>query len=177
MRTSRFNSLLVRLIRGKSFQCQQHTGQDFPRGVPAPGIELPLFLVGAPDMANNGAAGRLHLAIFNISSGKICRRNSVLALAVQITLYQIAVWLILGLLAGSLTGLIVKGEKRGFGLQTNLVLGLSGAIVGGLIFNLFGLLPNLDKIAISLRDVVAALGGSFLILAAFWLWRRRKPQR
>jgi uncharacterized membrane protein YeaQ/YmgE (transglycosylase-associated protein family) len=90
----------------------------------------------------------------------------------QITLYQIAVWFILGLLAGSLTGLIVKGEKRGFGLQTNLLLGLGGAIVGGLIFRLFGLFPNLDKIAISLRDVVAALAGSLLILAAFWLWRR-----
>lgn len=96
----------------------------------------------------------------------------------QITLYQIAVWLILGLLAGSLTGLIVKGEKRGFGLQTNLVLGLGGAVVGGLIFRVFGLFPNLDKIAISLRDIVAALAGSFLILAAFWLWRRRNaPQR
>lgn len=90
----------------------------------------------------------------------------------QITLYQIVVWLILGLIAGSLTGLIVKGEKRGFGLQTNLVLGLGGAVVGGLIFRLFGLFPNLDKIAISLRDIIAALAGSFLILAAFWLWRR-----
>ena len=77
----------------------------------------------------------------------------------QITLYQIVVWFILGLVAGSLTGLIVKGEKRGFGLQTNLLLGLGGAILGGLIFRLFGLLPNLDKIAISLRDVVAALCG------------------
>ena len=89
----------------------------------------------------------------------------------QITLYQIAVWFILGLLAGSLTGLIVKGEKRGFGLQTNLLLGLSGAILGGLIFRLLGILPNLDKIAISLRDIVAAVVGSFFILGAFWLWR------
>jgi uncharacterized membrane protein YeaQ/YmgE (transglycosylase-associated protein family) len=94
------------------------------------------------------------------------------ALAVQITLYQIAVWFILGLLAGSLTGLIVKGEKRGFGLQINLLLGLGGAILGGLIFRLFGILPSLDKVAISLRDIVAALAGSFLILAGFWLWRR-----
>ncbi|MFY9641188.1 MAG: GlsB/YeaQ/YmgE family stress response membrane protein [Rhodomicrobium sp.] len=91
----------------------------------------------------------------------------------QITLYQIAVWLILGFLAGSLAGLIVKGEKRGFGLQINLVLGLGGAVVGGLIFRLFNLFPSLDKIAISLRDIVAALAGSFLILAAFWIWRRR----
>ncbi len=90
----------------------------------------------------------------------------------QITLYEIAVWLILGLLAGSLTGLIVKGEKQGFGLQTNLVLGLAGAIVGGLLFRLLGLFPNLDKISISMRDIVAALAGSLLILALFWLWQR-----
>jgi uncharacterized membrane protein YeaQ/YmgE (transglycosylase-associated protein family) len=90
----------------------------------------------------------------------------------QITLYQIAVWFIVGLLGGSLTGLIVRGEKRGFGLQTNLLLGLGGAIVGGLIFHLFGLFPNLDKISVSVRDIAAALAGSFLILAAFWLWQR-----
>ncbi len=95
----------------------------------------------------------------------------------QITLYQIAVWFILGLLAGSLAGVIVKREKRGFGLETNLVLGLGGAMVGGLIFNLFGFLPSLDKISISLRDVAAALAGSFLILAAFWLWQRYGPRR
>jgi uncharacterized membrane protein YeaQ/YmgE (transglycosylase-associated protein family) len=90
----------------------------------------------------------------------------------QITLYQILVWFIVGLLGGSLTGLIVKGERRGFGFQTNLILGLGGAIVGGLIFRLLDLLPNLDKISISLRDVVAALVGSFLILILFWLWQR-----
>jgi uncharacterized membrane protein YeaQ/YmgE (transglycosylase-associated protein family) len=95
----------------------------------------------------------------------------------QITLYQIAVWFIVGLLGGSLTGLIVKGEKRGFGLQTNLLLGLGGAIVGGLIFHLFGLFPNLDKISVSMRDIVSALAGSFLILAAFWLWQRYRPPR
>ena len=99
----------------------------------------------------------------------------ILSIPMQITLYQIAVWFIVGLLGGSLTGLIVKGEKRGFGLQTNLLLGLGGAIVGGLIFRLFGLLPNLDKVSVSMRDIVAALTGSLLILAAYWLWQRYRP--
>ena len=90
----------------------------------------------------------------------------------HITLYEILVWFIVGLLGGSLVGLIVKGEKRGFGFRTNLVLGLAGAVVGGLLFELFGLFPYLDNISISLRDIVGALAGSFLILASFRLWRR-----
>jgi hypothetical protein len=43
-----------------------------------------------------------------------------------------------------------------------------------LIFRLFGLFPRLDKIAISLRDIVAAFLGSLILLAALWLWQRFK---
>ncbi len=95
----------------------------------------------------------------------------------QITLYEIAVWFIMGLLGGSLTGLVVKREKRGFGLTMNIILGMAGAVGGGLLFRFFGVFPSLDKISISLRDIVAALAGSLLILALFWLWRRyRAPE-
>ena len=58
----------------------------------------------------------------------------------------------------------------------NLGVGLVGALVGGFIFRLFGLLPDLDKIAISLRDIVAALAGSLLVLSALWIWQRFKDQ-
>lgn len=88
----------------------------------------------------------------------------------SIALDQMIVWIIVGLLAGSLTGLVAKGEKRGFGLWKNLCLGLAGALVGGLLFRLLGLFPGLDRITISLRDVVAAVAGSLLVLAVLW-WR------
>ncbi|MGO9174423.1 MAG: GlsB/YeaQ/YmgE family stress response membrane protein [Rhodomicrobium sp.] len=91
----------------------------------------------------------------------------------HISLYEIAVWLIIGLIGGTLAGLIVKGDRRGFGLLANLGLGLAGAVIGGLLFRLFGLFPNLDKISISLRDVVSALAGSILVLGLLWLWRWR----
>lgn len=89
-----------------------------------------------------------------------------------VTFDQIVVWVVVGLLAGSLTGYVVKRERRGFGTFANLGLGLAGALVGGLLFRLLGLFPDLDKFAISLRDLVAAVLGSLLVLLGLW-WRQR----
>jgi uncharacterized membrane protein YeaQ/YmgE (transglycosylase-associated protein family) len=87
---------------------------------------------------------------------------------------QLAVWIIIGLVGGSLAGLLVTRERGGFGVARNLGIGLIGALIGGFLFRLFGIFPGLDKVAISLRDVVAAVIGSLLVLAALWLWRRWK---
>jgi uncharacterized membrane protein YeaQ/YmgE (transglycosylase-associated protein family) len=88
----------------------------------------------------------------------------------MLSLDRIVVWVIVGLIGGSLAGLIIKRERRGFGILRNLGLGLVGALVGGFLFRLFGLLPELDKVMLSLRDVVAAVVGSLIVLAALWLW-------
>ena len=88
------------------------------------------------------------------------------------SLAQFITWIVMGLLGGSLAGLIITRERKGFGLARNMGLGLAGAIVGGLLFRLLGLLPGLDQISISLRDVVAAFVGSLIILAAIGLWQR-----
>jgi uncharacterized membrane protein YeaQ/YmgE (transglycosylase-associated protein family) len=90
---------------------------------------------------------------------------------------QLIVWIVVGLLGGSLAGLLITWERGGFGLLRNLGVGLVGALVGGLLFRAFGILPGLDKIAISLRDVVAALIGSLLVLAALWLWRKSRTSQ
>jgi uncharacterized membrane protein YeaQ/YmgE (transglycosylase-associated protein family) len=90
---------------------------------------------------------------------------------------QLIVWIIVGLLGGSLAGLLTTWERRGFGLFRNLAVGLAGALIGGLLFRMLGLFPGLDKISISLRDVVAALVGSLIVLAALWLWQRFKKPR
>ena len=83
---------------------------------------------------------------------------------------QLIVWLIVGLVGGSLAAVVVKRERKGFGVILNLGLGLAGAVVGGLVFRLFGLFPDLDKISISFRDVVSATLGSVLVLVILWLW-------
>jgi uncharacterized membrane protein YeaQ/YmgE (transglycosylase-associated protein family) len=90
------------------------------------------------------------------------------------TFAEFIVWIVMGLVGGSLAGLIITRERKGFGLARNMGLGLAGAIVGGLLFRLLGLFPGLDQISISLRDVVAAFVGSLIVLAAIGLWQRSK---
>jgi uncharacterized membrane protein YeaQ/YmgE (transglycosylase-associated protein family) len=90
----------------------------------------------------------------------------------MVSLDQFIVWIIIGLLGGSLAGLIIKRERKGFGFLRNLGVGLVGALIGGLLFRLLRLFPDLDKITVSLRDVVAAVVGSLLVLAALWLVQR-----
>ena len=92
----------------------------------------------------------------------------------MISLTQFIVWIIVGLLGGSIVGLIVRRERKGFGVWRNLGLGLVGALVGGLLFWLLDIFPELDSVRISLRDVVAAVVGSLLVLGALSLWQRWK---
>lgn len=88
------------------------------------------------------------------------------------TLDHVIVWIIIGVIGGGLAGLTIKWDKRGFGLLRNLAVGLAGAVVGGLLFRWFQILPGLDNIAISLRDVVAAFVGSLIVLVGLWGWKR-----
>lgn len=91
------------------------------------------------------------------------------------SLDQIIVWIVVGLIGGSLAGLLVAWKRKGFGLWRNLGIGLVGALLGGFIFRIFGLLQELDRVSISLRDVVAAFIGSLVVLVALWLWQRSRP--
>jgi uncharacterized membrane protein YeaQ/YmgE (transglycosylase-associated protein family) len=88
--------------------------------------------------------------------------------------YHILVWIVVGLLGGSLAALIITRDRKGFGLTRNLGLGLAGALIGGVLFRVLGIFPELDRVAISLRDVVAAFVGSLLVLAGLWLWQRSR---
>jgi uncharacterized membrane protein YeaQ/YmgE (transglycosylase-associated protein family) len=85
---------------------------------------------------------------------------------------QLIVWIIVGLIGGELAGRVITWDREGFGRFRNLGLGLAGALIGGLLFRIFGFLPTLDKITISLRDIVAAIVGSLIVLVALWLWKR-----
>jgi uncharacterized membrane protein YeaQ/YmgE (transglycosylase-associated protein family) len=90
------------------------------------------------------------------------------------SLDQVIIWIVVGLIGGSLVGFMMTWERKGFGLLRNMAIGLAGALVGGFLFRMFGLFPGLDLISISLRDVVSAVIGSLLILAAHWIWQRSR---
>lgn len=89
------------------------------------------------------------------------------------TIDQFVVWIVVGLIGGALAGSLTTWSKEGYGRQKNLALGLAGAFIGGLLFRLFGLFPNLDKYSISLRDVIAAVIGSLIVLVAIWFYQRK----
>ena len=83
-------------------------------------------------------------------------------------LSKLVVWLIVGALAGSFTGMLVKRKAGGFGRLTNLGLGLVGAVVGGSLFNLLGIDLGLGDFSVSFQDLVAAIAGSILFLIIVW---------
>lgn len=94
--------------------------------------------------------------------------NSVVTVSFQPI--QIITWVVIGLIAGFLAGILVQG--RGFRPFTSIAVGLIGALIGGVLFNLFGLnnsiSPELQG-GITLRyiDMIVAFIGSLLFLAAF----------
>jgi uncharacterized membrane protein YeaQ/YmgE (transglycosylase-associated protein family) len=52
--------------------------------------------------------------------------------------HRLWLWLLAGLIAGWIAGLVFRG--RGFGCVTDIVLGLIGSVIGGWLFNYFGIM-------------------------------------
>ncbi len=76
-------------------------------------------------------------------------------------------WFILiGLVAGWLAGLIVKGTGNGFLL--NIVIGIVGALLGGFLFGLLGLATTGI-----LGSLICALVGAIVLLLIVGLFRKR----
>lgn len=73
----------------------------------------------------------------------------------------ILAWIVLGLVAGALAKFIMPGQQGG-GIILTTVLGIVGAIVGGLLGTYvfgFGDISGFD-----LRSIVIAVGGALLVL-------------
>jgi uncharacterized membrane protein YeaQ/YmgE (transglycosylase-associated protein family) len=90
-----------------------------------------------------------------------------------INIGQLIIWLIVGALVGSLTAMLATGKRQGLGLAGYLLLALTGAIVGGILFQLLRIdLGLLNAITFTGRDLLAAFIGSLLILFLMRYLRR-----
>lgn len=78
----------------------------------------------------------------------------------------IIAWIVVGLIAGWLTGKIMKGS--GYGFFVDILLGIAGALVGGYLARLFGLDPHGGFI----YSTLVALGGAILLVAILRLLKR-----
>lgn len=74
------------------------------------------------------------------------------------TLGEFVILLVVGLVAGWLAGVIMKGG--GYGVFGNILLGIVGAVLGGFLFGLLGIaaygIPG--RIAVALVGSIAIIG-------------------
>ncbi len=78
----------------------------------------------------------------------------------------IFMWILVGLVAGWLTGKIMKGS--GYGFFVDILLGIAGALVGGFIANHLGL----DAHGGFLYSTLIAVAGAVILVAILRLIKR-----
>ncbi len=90
----------------------------------------------------------------------------------RIDIGQLVVWLITGALAGYIVGVLMR--RRGFGTAGNILVGLVGAIIGGLLFQLLGIeISGLPVFTFSLADLVVAIVGALVLVVVLGAVTRR----
>jgi len=67
-------------------------------------------------------------------------------------------WAVVGLIAGFLAGKVMKGG--GFGVLMDMVLGIVGAIIGGWIFRMLGIMQGRGLIG----SIIVAFIGAVILL-------------
>lgn len=89
-----------------------------------------------------------------------------------VSLGQLIVWLIIGALAGTLAARLLTGRKRGFGWLGNLIIGLLGGLIGGVVFQLLRIRLTTLSFTFTLDDLIAAFVGSLILILLIQLLRR-----
>jgi uncharacterized membrane protein YeaQ/YmgE (transglycosylase-associated protein family) len=74
-------------------------------------------------------------------------------------------WIVVGLIAGWLAGLVMKGG--GYGVLADIVLGLLGGVVGGWVFGQLGIWPGGGMIG----SIIVAFVGAVILV---WISRLLK---
>ncbi len=69
-------------------------------------------------------------------------------------------WIVVGIIAGFLGRMVVKGEGPG-GLLGDLIIGIIGAIIGGWLWGWFG---HVGVTGINLYSIIVAFVGAVILL-------------
>jgi len=77
-------------------------------------------------------------------------------------------WIVLGLIAGFIGSKLVN--KTGEGFFLDIALGIVGAVVGGWLFNVFGMS---GVTGVNIYSLVVAIVGAVVFLVAYHAIRRR----
>jgi uncharacterized membrane protein YeaQ/YmgE (transglycosylase-associated protein family) len=88
---------------------------------------------------------------------------------------QVITWLIIGLIAGYLASLLVRG--RAGDAQYSILIGLLGAVFGGFLFSILSIQVPQDLLGgFTLRfiDIIIAFVGAVIVLFVFGAVRRRR---
>jgi uncharacterized membrane protein YeaQ/YmgE (transglycosylase-associated protein family) len=97
------------------------------------------------------------------------------AVTVTFVPQQIITWLIIGLIAGFLASVLIRG--RNVGTLSSIIIGLVGALIGGLLFTLLGIQvsPELQG-GITLRyiDILISFIGAVIVLILAGAARSRR---
>jgi len=68
-------------------------------------------------------------------------------------------WIVIGLVAGWLAGVVMKGG--GYGMLADIVLGILGGIVGGWLFGALGIFPGGGLVG----SIIVAFIGAVVLVA------------
>ena len=81
----------------------------------------------------------------------------------------ILLWIVFGLVAGAVAKFIMPGPDPG-GWIVTILLGIGGAIVGGMVATAFGFggMTSFD-----IRSLMVAIGGALILLAGYRLVAKR----
>jgi uncharacterized membrane protein YeaQ/YmgE (transglycosylase-associated protein family) len=90
--------------------------------------------------------------------------------------HHLLTWLLIGLISGALAGRLVRGS--GLGCLMDIIVGLAGAVIGGLIVHQAdpALLSGAGLLGL-VEDVVVAFVGAVILLCAVLLVSPRKHRR
>jgi len=75
-------------------------------------------------------------------------------------------WIVVGLIAGWLAGVVMKGG--GYGVLVDIILGIVGGIVGGWLFGALGLFPGGGLVG----SIIVAFVGAVVLVAITRVLRR-----